>query len=246
MLIIGSTAIKNYFPDFNRTPKDLDYAVEDSTEFRNANGVEYLSNPIILKHQKEGFLSPDLMLSLKISHLFHDINWYKHIYDVQFLLSKGIKYNKELINELITFWNSTHKKIRKSNLMLTKKDFFDNAVNEDTEQHDFLHTLINPIPMYTLLLKDGAEVELDESKWHNMSNEDKRKVVFEETAVMSWERYKNNHWREAYKIQLKDNIIKHFPPYIAMFAIENYRTLETPSINYRELINKKLENADRD
>ena len=40
MLIIGSTAIKNYFPDFNRTPKDLDYAVEDSTEFRNANGVE--------------------------------------------------------------------------------------------------------------------------------------------------------------------------------------------------------------
>jgi hypothetical protein len=100
--------------------------------------------------------------------------------------------------------------------------------------------------MYTLLLKDGAEVELDESKWHNMSNEDKRKVVFEETAVMSWERYKNNHWREAYKIQLKDNIIKHFPPYIAMFAIENYRTLETPTINYRELINKKLENADRD
>ena len=168
MLIIGSTAIKNYFPDFNRTPKDLDYAVEDSTEFRNANGVEYLSNPIILKHQKEGFLSPDLMLSLKISHLFHDINWYKHIYDVQFLLSKGIKYNKELINELIPFWNSTHKKIRKSNLMLTKKDFFDNAVNEDTEQHDFLHTLINPIPMYTLLLKDDAEVELDESKWHNM------------------------------------------------------------------------------
>ncbi len=240
MLVIGSTAIKNYFPDFNRTPKDLDYAVEDSTKFKNGDGIEYLTNPIILKHQKEGYLNPKLMLSLKISHLFHDISWFKHIYDVQFLLSKGIKYDESLVNELIPFWNSTHRKIKKSNLKMTKEDFFDNAVNEDTEQHDFIHTLINPIPMYTLLLKDGAEVELDENKWYEMSIEDKSKVVFEETAVMAWERYKNNHWREAYKVQLKDNIIKHFPPYIAMFAIENYRTLERPMFNYREVINNKL------
>jgi hypothetical protein len=92
--------------------------------------------------------------------------------------------------------------------------------------------------MYTLLLKDDAEVELDENKWYNLSYEDKTKVVYEETAVMAWERYKNNHWREAYKLQLKDNIIKHFPPYIAMFAIENYRNLETAKVNYREIINK--------
>ena len=240
MLVIGSTAIKNYFPDFNRTPKDLDYAVEDSTKFKNGNGIEYLSNPIILKRQNEGYLKPNLMLSLKISHLFHDINWFKHIYDVQFLLSKGIDYDKNLVNELIPFWNDTHKKIRRSNLGLNKEDFFDNAVNEDTDQHDYLHTLINPIPMYTLLLKDGAEVELDESKWDNLSYEGKCDVVFEETAVMAWERYKENHWREAFKIQLKDNIIKHFPSYIAMFAIENYRTLERPKFNYRELINSKL------
>ena len=240
MLIIGSSAIKKYFSDFNRKPKDLDYVVEDSTKFKNGNGIEYLSNPVILKYQKDGYLSPDLMLSLKISHLFHDINWFKHIYDVQFLISKNVKYNKDLVNELIPFWNETHRKIRKSNLMLSKEDFFDNAVNEDTEQHDYLHTLINPIPMYTLLLKDDAEVELDENKWYNLSYEDKTKVVYEETAVMAWERYTDNHWREAYKLQLKDNIIKHFPSYIAMFAIENYRTLETPKVNYRELINNKL------
>lgn len=242
MLIIGSSAIKNYFPDFNRKPKDIDYVVEDSTNYENSKGVEYLSNPIILKYQKDGYLKPELLLSLKISHLFHDINWFKHVYDVQFLLSKGIKYKKDIIDELIPYWNETHTKIRKSNLMLTKEDFFTNAVNKDTDQHDYLHTLINPIPMYTLLLKDGAEVELDENKWNVLSNEDKAKVVYEETAVMAWERYDDIHWREAYKIQLKDNIIKHFPSYIAMYAIENYRTLETPKVNYRELINNKLKN----
>ena len=237
MLVIGSTAIKNFFPDFPRNPKDLDYVV-DNEDNKNSDNTEYLYNPIILKYQKDGYLKPELLLSLKISHLFHDINWFKHIFDVQFLISKGIQYNKEIVDELIPFWNDIHKKVKKSNLMLTKEDFFSNAINEDTLQHDYIHTLINPIPMYTLLLKDGAEVELDENKWHNLSYEDKTKVVYEETAVMAWERYKNNHWREGYKLQLKDNIIKHFPPYIAMFAIENYRNLETVKVNYREIINK--------
>ena len=245
MLIIGSTAIKNFFPDFPRNPKDLDYVVDTASRVqgtnednKNSDNTEYLYNPIILKYQKDGYLKPELLLSLKISHLFHDINWFKHIFDVQFLISKGVQYNKEIVDELIPFWNDIHKKVKKSNLKMTKEDFFSNAINEDTLQHDYIHTLINPIPMYTLLLKDGQEVELDENKWHNLSYEDKTKVVYEETAVMAWERYKNNHWREGYKLQLKDNIIKHFPPYIAMFAIENYRNLETVKVNYRELINK--------
>jgi hypothetical protein len=176
MLIIGSTAIKNFFPDFPRNPKDLDYVV-DKEDNKNSDNTEYLYNPIILKYQNDGYLKPELLLSLKISHLFHDINWFKHIFDVQFLLSKGIQYNKEIVDELIPFWNDLHKKVKKSNLTQSKEDFFSNAVNEDTLQHDYIHTLINPIPMYTLLLKDGAEVELDENKWHNLSYEDKTKVV---------------------------------------------------------------------
>ena len=96
MLIIGSTAIKNFFPDFPRNPKDLDYVV-DNEDNKNSDNTEYLYNPIILKYQKDGYLKPELILSLKISHLFHDINWFKHIFDVQFLISKGIQYNKEIV-----------------------------------------------------------------------------------------------------------------------------------------------------
>lgn len=77
MLIIGSTAIKHYFPDFKRSPKDLDYVVESKKGLKNSPGIEYLENPIILKYQQDGYLRPDLMLSLKISHMFWDINWEK-------------------------------------------------------------------------------------------------------------------------------------------------------------------------
>lgn len=238
-LIIGSTAIKYYYPDFPREPKDIDIVVLEKQ--KREGETEYLENPVIFKYQKEGYLKPNLLLSLKISHLFWDINWDKHLYDVQFLLSKGCKYDLDLICELRSFWDSFLPKIRRSKLEMDKQQFFTNGVNEDTEQHDYLHTLLNPTPMYTKLLRDNCEVELDESKWNNLSFEDKCDVVFEETAVMAFERYKTTDYRIAYKRQLKDNIIKHFPFYIAIFAIENYKNLEKPKYNFKTKIENELQ-----
>ncbi len=238
-LIIGSTAIKHYYPDFPREPKDIDIAVLDKQK-RNGE-TEYLENPVIFKYQDSGYLKPDLLLSLKISHLFWDINWDKHLYDVQFLLGKGCKYDLNLIYELRSFWDSFLPKIRRSRLEMNKEDFFTNNVNEDVEQHDYLHTLLEKEPAYTKLLKEGCEVELDENKWYNLSFEERCDVVFEETAVMAFERYKTTDYRIAYKRQLKDNIIKHFPFYIAIFAIQNYRNLEKPKYNFKIKIENELQ-----
>lgn len=241
MLVIGSTAIKHYFPDFKREPKDIDVAV---LKPKKREGItEYLENPIILKYQTEGYLEPNLMLSLKISHLFWDNNWEKHLFDVQFLLNKGCKYDIDLILELKAFWEVFLPKIRRSDLSSNKDEFFNNAVNEDTEQHDYLHTLLNPIPMYTKLLKEGCEVELDESKWYPMSFEDKTKVVFEEACIMCWERYGSLDidYRSAYKKQLKQCIIKHFPFYISLWVIENYPKLEKPKFNFKTKIENELQ-----
>ena len=243
-LLIGSKALNHYFPDFKlKLNSDTDYAVEDNRKYNFEKNIEYLNNPILIDKYKElncNIISPEDLLSLKISHMFWNINWEKHLYHIQFLLNKGVKYDLELINKLIQYWQVTHKKIKRSNLESNKEEFFTNAVNEDTEQHDYIHTLINPIPMYTLLLKDGAEVELDENKFNNLNFEQKKDVIFEETAVMAWERYKKTNYIAAYKNQLKDNIIKHFPFYIALFAIENYPKLERPKFNYIETINNKL------
>lgn len=240
LLIIGSCALKHYFPDYSKEPNDIDYAVSELGLFPKHKGIEYLVNPIILKYQTNGYLKPELLLSLKISHLFYDINWNKHLFHVQFLLNKGVKYNIDLINELREYWEQNKPKIRRSNLVNTKEEFFTNGINQTIDQHDYLHTLLNPIPSYTKLLKDGFDVELDVDKWDYMLYDEKCDVVYEETAVMAFERYKTTHFREAFKLQLKDNIIKHFPQYIALFAIENYPKLESPREDYRTKINKQL------
>lgn len=239
-LIIGSSALKYYYNDFPRQPKDLDIVIKSGVNSRKDN-TEYLVNPIILKYQNEGYLKPELLLSLKISHLFWDLNWEKHLFDVQFLLDKGVKYNTSLVLELRSMWENILPKTRRSVLEMDKNDFFNNAVNDTVEQHDVLHTLLNPIPMYTKLLKDGCEVELDENKWNRLTFNEKCDVVFEETAVMSFERYKQTHYKVAYLKQLKDNIIKHFPFYIALFAIENYKELQKPKYNYKIKIENGLQ-----
>lgn len=247
MLIIGSYALNYHYPDFTRKPKDLDYVgneniliINDILSSNDFSRVENLDNPIILKYQSTGIINPKLLLSLKISHLFWDINWYKHMYDVQFLIDKGNRYDLNIINDLIPFWTEKHAKIRRSNLVQTKEEFFTNGINEGVDEHDYLHTLLNPRPMYTRMLKDGSEVELDFDKWELFSYEEKCGVVFEETAVMAYERYKKDHYRNAFRTQLKDNIIKHFPQPIALFAIEHYKFLEKPKYNYREKINNQL------
>ena len=47
-LIIGSVAIKHYFPDFKRKPKDIDIAVLEPK--KREGSTEYLVNPVILKY----------------------------------------------------------------------------------------------------------------------------------------------------------------------------------------------------
>lgn len=241
-LIIGSTALKHWFPnDYPREPEDLDIVVDTLEGKKNVPGTEYLENPVILKYQKKGYIEPVLLLTLKMSHMFWDFRWKKHMWDIQFLLKKGFQYDETILNELIQYWEETKPKIRRSDLEMSSADFFNNAVNKDEKEHDFLHTLINPVPMYTRLLKDGAEIELDENKWDRLSFEEKCDVVFEETAVMAYERYHKRYYKEGFEIQLNDNIVKHFPRYIAIFAILNYVKLVTPKYNFINKIKNGLQ-----
>lgn len=247
--IIGSTAIKQFYPDFPRDPKDLDIAcasqetIDFFSKYHKLPNVEYLLNPILFNRYMGGAVHPSAILTLKMSHMFWDINWSKHMFDIQFLLKKGVTHNPRFLHEMVEYWMGTKDKIRRSELATSKEDFFTNNVNEDVDEHDFLHTLINPVPMFTRLLKDGAEVELDEDKWEDLSFEDKLEVCREETMVMAYERYchKGVHRIPAFRKQLKDNIIKHFPRYIAVFAILNYPELENPMFNYY----KKIEDGIR-
>ena len=242
-VIIGSTAMKHWFPDYPREPDDLDYAVSreniKSVVITDDIRIENLYNPIITGIEDGVYLRPEYLLTLKMSHLFWNINWEKHMFHVQYLLGKGIKYNKDLFYELYYFWNDYHSKNKRSDLKMSKEDFFNNAINGEID-HDYIHTLINPSPVYKKTLKEGKEVETEESKFYDLTFQEKLDIVREEVMVMAWERYAHRGYKTAYSMMLKKFIIGHAPMYMALFIIENFITLHKAEFNFIEKINKQL------
>lgn len=222
--LIGSKALLHWYPDLGRVPSDTDYAVSEEVIIKTI-GVEYLYNPIF-KQFNNSIATPEQLLALKVSHLFWDTNWDKHMFDVQFLLDKGIKLNLELYGQFREFFEGYLPTIKRSALNQSKEEFFTNAVNEDVDEHDKLHLLLAEVPAYTKILKDGCDVEVDFNKFENLSFEEKIDVVIQEAAIMGFERYSSKiPWYKAYHIQLKQNIMKHYPEPIALFAIHNYKQL---------------------
>ncbi len=246
MIISGSYAIKEHFPDFPREPKDIDIIrqykefipVDTISELFNNKKVEILENEMLEDLDVE-ILDPNTLCTLKASHLCWDINWRKHMWDLQFLLKKGCKIDNKLFFELYNYWNKVHGNNKRSDLKMSKLDFFKNAVNYDELEHDETHKLINPIPIYTKVLKDNCEVELDENKFLTLSYEEKLDFIREEVYVMAYERFKKLPFREAYDIMLKKFIISHVPLFALIFTLENYIILSRCQFNFIKKIEEE-------
>ena len=231
-LIIGSTALKHWFPDFPRNPKDLDVI---GTKYASEEKIEFLKNPVLLNYcSYRGFLEPNDLYTLKMSHAVGwNINWDKHVFDIQFLKKKGCVINKELFNLLYNYWGDLHGINKRSDLDMSSEDFFNNALKLE-HFHDFLHTLINEVPTFTKVLK--GEVEVCESKFNNLSHEDKCNLVVEEVIIMAFERYKHLGFQRAYFAMLRKFIISHAPIWEAIFILENYIELHKPRFDYFKMI----------
>lgn len=244
-LIIGSSAIKYHFSNFKREPKDIDYAVDVESVDRKTEGskidnknVEYLYNPIIFKYvdANQLYATPSQILTIKMSHISWNINFKKHMFDIQFLLENGVEYDKKLYDELYNFWlelKGRKGKYRRSDLTLSSEEFFDNAIDTD---HDNLHLLLTDVPTYTKILKDGCEVEPCEMKFNNLSFTEKMSVIEEEVMVMAYERFRDKQYRIAYEMMLEKFTTGHAPIWQLLFIIFNYKKLRTPSFNYYKKI----------
>lgn len=239
MILIGSSAIKHYYVDFKRTPKDLDYIVNTNSKLKSIKGIEYLQNPIIYNKYKpftNTVINLNDLTTLKASHLFWDINWDKHMFDLQFLLSKNNEINESLFWELYNYWNIYHGKNKRSDLKMNKDAFFTNKVNYNTLEHDECHKLLNKVPIYSLILKDGKEVELCENKYNHLTHEQKIDLIREEVMVMAYERYKHLGYKIAYSKMLKKFIISHAPKFTLLFILKNYIELHKTKINFIKII----------
>ena len=247
-MLIGSMAMRHWFPDFNRKPKDTDYAVSLDISSNDKN-IEYLYNPVLdyLYHCDENdVIFPEILLTLKMSHIFWNINFDKHMWDIQFLLDKGIKYDKELLLRLYDFWEKYLPQVRRSNLKMTSKDFFNNAIKSEIP-HDDLHELLikheyfnQKVPTYSLILKDGEEVEPDENKFNKLTYEQKFNLVIEEVCVMDYERYKELLFPQGYVTMLKKFLRDHAPMWEKLFIIENWKELIKPKFNHYKHLDYEL------
>ncbi len=244
-VFIGSIALKYWFPNIDRKINDIDYAVDVDNVKRDKGTdivTEYLYNPIIFKYIEEGqeYITPVQLLTLKMSHISWNVNFKKHMYDIQFLLKEGVRYDSEMYNELFEYWTivkTRDKKYRRSDLTLNSEEFFDNGI---ISEHDYLHTLLKEVPTYTKVLKDGSEVEPSEEKFLQLSFEDKISVIEEEVMVMAYERFRHKQYRVAYDMMLQKFITGHAPIWQLIFIIENYMQIRVPSMNYYKRIEQKI------
>lgn len=257
-MIIGSTAIEYWFPDFPREPKDLDFVVynkkdisKELLEIQSNKKVETLENSVLLNWVNQPVCPKNELYTLKISHCFWDLengSWNKHIWDVQWLKEKGCKFIPELFYELFEYWENLHGKRKTSNLEMSAKEFFNNAVNFPIE-HDYLHTLLiqheyfdnQNLPMYVKILKDGAEVEVDEEKFNKLTEKEKFNLVIEEVMVMALERYGDLYYKKAFGRMLKKFIISHAPIWEATWIVQNHKELlcNIP-FDYINFLNKQI------
>lgn len=153
-------------------------------------------------------LSPIGLAIVKRSHLWRDLSFDKHITHYhKHGLADQIKLfsdSRLVVYDLEKRITLTKKEFPQGNpnLMQTKEDFFNDAV-EKKYDHDYLHELVAfyQKPLYTKLLRDNSLAWCDLDKWNKLSHEDQVKCVAEETLVIAMERFMiPNNWNYPSKL----------------------------------------------
>lgn len=225
MLIFGSTALKHWFPDFSRTPRDLDIIGSGT----NSKGVEYHFNPgfqyILDNNIDSKYVDPNFLYTIKMSHAGWDIRWDKTMMDIQFLKSKGCEVDLTLFNLLLNDWNKIHYN-KKVKLTGTTENFFNSNITRKLN-HDELHHFVkfNDNPMHERIRPDKESVNVSKSLWDSLSFDDKFKCALEEAYVFALERYSDYPPKISLYKALKQLITKSTKGYFNYFLIDNFMEL---------------------
>lgn len=233
-VLIGSKALQKYQGFENRKNKDIDYFSDEKIE-----NAETFFHPDILQYfgDVNRAASLDELYTIKISHIFWDINWDKHIYDILNMQDMEAQLIEELYNVLYKIWEEKYGK-KKANLNVMASEFFTEKVTRIYD-HDSIHASVAyyDSPLFNKILVDGEEVKVDRNKFEALSLEDKLKLVREEVYATALERilipseYKESP-RKAYKWALKQTIISFSKGWFPLFIILNITDLWLPDVDF--------------
>jgi len=234
-VLIGSTALKKLYPDFYREPKDIDILTDEKIE--KAKGVDsYQVKTFELSGYFIGKMPTiDQLYTIKVSHIFWDKGFDKHISDIRFLKEKGAKLIPELYQALYKEWEHLYGK-KKAKLNVSAEDFFQSTVKRIYE-HDSIHQSVAYYdkPLFNKILI--GEVQVSKDKFEAMPYTEKLQLVREEVYATALERliipseYTFNA-RRAYWWALMKTITSFSKGWFPLFVVENITELWKPDINY--------------
>lgn len=188
-------------------------------KFKGLGYIEYFiaddveSFKVLLENGgNESYASPEVLYSMKKSHIHYPLRFEKHIHDYLFLREK-LRQEKDLSLEddlnshldwcdELPIFTALHKKcveqvfgeLRTPKMTESKSKFFGKSKKYVTSYyvHDDMHKAIALMhagdPVYQQILADGAEVETDLLKWSKLSLQHKIWCVLEEVYVIALER----------------------------------------------------------
>lgn len=251
LTLIGSAAIKHWFPDFPREPKDIDYfeTAAEPSHF-NPQGEDVFWNPSLSLWDHFGPIATvDELYTIKVSHAFWNLHgtWNKHMDDILFLQSKGAQFLPELYDVLYPIWVEIHG-AKKANLEASPEEFFNKNVKRIYD-HDSIHASVAYYdePLFNRILRDNSEVAVSRAKFDALDHEDKLKLVREEVYATALERklIPQNYTgspRAAYNYAMMMTVTSFTKGWFPLFIVLNYSELYKPEINF---VQKHKENADR-
>lgn len=234
-ITVGSSAIKKHFPDF-REPKDLDVLYDEGDKPDRADSYK------VKTFKLEDFFDSELptvdqLYTLKVSHIFWDNKFDKHMSDIRFLKSKGAKLIQPLYEVLYREWEEHYGK-KKANLNVMAEDFFKSTVKRIYD-HDSIHQSVAYYdrPLFNKILKPQQQVAVSEERFWGLSDIEKLQLVREEIYATALERliipseYTYNA-RRAYWWALTKTITSFSKGWFPLFVVENIAELWKPDIDY--------------
>lgn len=216
MHLFGSHLIKNLFSDF-REPKDIDWVTNDITKLKKSivGKEEYYFIP----NTPDREMTADEIYTLKVSHAIYDINWKKTMSDIRFLQMKGCKVIPSFLTQLREHWISVHGEQHRTDFEVKPGKFFDDRVKRKVN-HDDLHKMLNPIPTYLKMIVN--DLNPSPEKFYDLTEDERKEVLYEEAFVIAMERLGHLPTRAAYNSAQQSLVTKLHPVWLADFIIENW------------------------
>lgn len=218
MHLFGSSLIKKYFADF-REPNDIDWITNDKSKLKQSNkSVEYYYMPFAPDRE----MTPDELYTVKVSHAIYDIHWQKTMSDIRFLQIKGCKLLPDFLIQLRQHWETVHGVQKRTDFEVQPGKFFEDRVKRKIN-HDDLHQMLNPNPTYKKMIIN--DLNPSPEKFFNLSDNDRKEVLFEEAFVISLERFSNLPDRLAYQKAQQNLVTRLHPVWLSDYIIQNWQTI---------------------